>query len=127
MDIIVEGNVEVVRRVLSRISDLGLKIMLPRIREISERGIDIVSNVYDRRKEPLKLVVDGSYWVYISPPEEVIISYLEAWKLQRSEEDKMKAVLVYCAQRNSLDQGYLRDESSRRNVNDYLRKLEEYC
>ncbi|MEM3308287.1 hypothetical protein [Metallosphaera sp.] len=122
-----EGNVEVVRRVLSRISDLGLKIMLPRIREISERGIDIVSNVYDRRKEPLKLVVDGSYWVYISPPEEVIISYLEAWKLQRSEEDKMKAVLVYCAQRNSLDQGYLRDESSRRNVNDYLRKLEEYC
>ncbi|MEM4956486.1 MAG: hypothetical protein QXN28_07455, partial [Metallosphaera sp.] len=95
MDIIVEGNVEVVRRVLSRISDLGLKIMLPRIREISERGIDIVSNVYDRRKEPLKLVVDGSYWVYISPPEEVIISYLEAWKLQRSEEDKMKAVLVY--------------------------------
>nr|WP_275692007.1 hypothetical protein [Metallosphaera sedula] len=112
---------------MSRISDLGLKIMLPRIREISERGIDIVSNVYDRRKEPLKLVVDGSYWVYISPPEEVIISYLEAWKLQRSEEDKMKAVLVYCAQRNSLDQGYLRDESSRRNVNDYLRKLEEYC
>lgn len=127
VDIIVEGNVEVVRRVLSKISDLGLRIMLPRIREISEKGIDIVSTVYDRRKEPLKLMVDRSYWVYISPPEEIIITYLEAWKFWKSDEDKMKAVLVYCAQRSSLDRGYLLDESIRRNVEDYLRKLEEYC
>lgn len=64
--------------------------------------------------------------VYI-PPEEIIITYLEAWKFWKSDEDKMKAVLVYCAQRSSLDRGYLLDESIRRNVEDYLRKLEEYC
>ncbi|MCG3109615.1 hypothetical protein L3N51_01910 [Metallosphaera sp. J1] len=127
VDIIVEGNVEMVRRVLSRISDMGLRVMLPRIREISEKGIDIVSTVYDRMKEPLKLVVDNSYWVYIAPPEEVILTYLEGWKFWKSEEDKMKAVLVYCAQRSSLDQGYLWDESRRRNVEDYLEKIKEYC
>jgi len=100
--------------------------MLPRIREISEKGIDIVSNVYDRKREPKKLIVD-EYSVYIIPAEEVILTYLEGWKLYESTEDKMKAVLVYCAQKEMIDKGYLEEEAKSKNVYDYFIKLKEYC
>jgi len=100
--------------------------MLPRIREISEKGIDIVSNVYDRKREPRKLIVD-EYSVYIIPAEEVILTYLEGWKFWDSTEDKMKAVLVYCAQKEMIDKGYLEEEAKSKNVYDYFIKLKEYC
>jgi hypothetical protein len=67
VDIIIEGEAEnLVRQVLKKISDFGLRIYLPKIREISEKGIDIVNNVYNKHKPPLKLQVD-SYHVYIIP------------------------------------------------------------
>jgi len=127
VDIIVEGDAELVRKVLLRISDLGLRVMLPRIREISEKGIDIVSNVYDRKREPKKLIVDGNYSVYIIPAEEVILTYLEGWKFWDSTEDKMKAVLVYCAQKEMIDKDYLEKEAKSNDVYDYYLKLKEYC
>jgi len=52
---------------------------------------------------------------------------LEAWKFWESSEDKIKAVLVYCAQRSKLDFNYLKEEAERRGVSDYLEKLNEYC
>ena len=126
VDIIVEGDVELVRNVLKQFSDLGLRIMLPRIREISEKGIDIVSTTYDKKKIPIRLKVD-EYSVYIIPPEEVILTYLEAWKFWNSLEDRNKVVLIYCAQKESLDMEYLIRESISKNVNDYLEKIKEYC
>ncbi|BFH72121.1 hypothetical protein SJAV_00650 [Sulfurisphaera javensis] len=127
VDIIVEGNVELIKKVLSKISDVGLRIMLPKIREISEKGIDIVSNVYNRKKSPLKLIIDERYWIYIIPPEEVVLTYLESWKFWNSTEDKIKAVLVYCAQKDKLDIKYLVEESKSKNVYDYFLKLNDYC
>ncbi|PVU69877.1 hypothetical protein DDW09_03325 [Sulfolobus sp. SCGC AB-777_L09] len=126
VDIIVEKGKEIVRDILERISDFGLRIYLPKIREISEKGIDIVGESYNRKKQPLKILID-SYHVYIIPPEEVVLTYLEAWKFWNSTEDRNKAVLVYCAQRNKLDFDYLKAEADRRNVKDYLEKLKEYC
>jgi hypothetical protein len=127
VDIIVEGQgAEIVRLVLSEISDKGLRIFLPKIREISDKGIDIVGTVYSLKKQPLSIYIDG-YKIYIIPPEEVILTYLEAWKFWESSEDKIKAVLVYCAQRSKLDFNYLKEEAERRGVSDYLEKLNEYC
>jgi len=127
VDILVEGRAEgIVRDLLRSISDLGLRIYLPKIREISEKGIDIVGNTYDRKKPPMKIYVD-SYHVYILPPEEVILTYLEAWKYWSSTEDRNKAVLVYCSQRDILDEGYLRSEAKDRRVEDYLDKIRDFC
>ncbi|BBG27904.1 hypothetical protein IC007_2459 [Sulfuracidifex tepidarius] len=96
VDIIIEGGAgDLVKQVLKEISDRGLRIYLPKIREISEKGIDIVGDVYTKRKPPIRMQVDSSYYVYILPPEEVIITYLEAWKFWNSTEDRIKAVLVY--------------------------------
>jgi len=127
VDIIVEGDAELVRKTLSKVSDLGSRIMLPRIREISEKGIDIVSNVCDRKREPRRLVIDGKYSVYIIPAEEFILTYLEGWKVCDSTEDKMKAVLVYCAQKETIDKDYLEKEAKSNDVYDYYLKLKEYC
>ncbi|BDC17596.1 hypothetical protein HS5_04860 [Acidianus sp. HS-5] len=128
VDIIIEGGAEeLVRQVLKEISDQGLRIYLPKIREISEKGIDIVDDVYTRRKPPIRMQVDSSYYVYILPPEEVIITYLEAWKFWNSTEDRIKAVLVYCTQLSNIDMDYLNSESERRRVKDYLEKLKGYC
>jgi len=50
VDIIVEGgSADIVREVLREFSDFGLRIYLPKIREISEKGIDIVGENYNRR------------------------------------------------------------------------------
>jgi hypothetical protein len=65
--------------------------------------------------------------VYIIPPEEVVLTYLEAWKFWNSIEDRNKAVLVYCAQRNRIDINYINLEGERRGVKDFLDKLKEYC
>nr|WP_238699226.1 MULTISPECIES: hypothetical protein [unclassified Sulfolobus] len=127
VDIIVEGEaIDLVIQVLKQISDFGLRIYLPKIREISEKGIDIVGKVYNRLKPPLKIQVD-SYHVFIIPPEEVILTYLEAWKFWNSIEDRNKTILVYCSQLNRLDIEYLNSESERRQVKDYLEKIKNYC
>mgnify|MGYP001770647295 CR=1 FL=1 len=127
VDIVVEGGAEeLVREVLRKISDFGLRIYLPKIREISEKGIDIVGTVYNRRKPPIRLQVD-SYQVYVIPPEEVVVTYLEAWKYWNSVEDRDKAVLVYCAQKDAIDADYLLEEAERRGVKDYLERLRGYC
>ena len=97
------------------------------MREISGKGIDIVSNVYDRKKKPNKLIVDEKYSVYIIPAEKVILTYLEGWKLYKSTEDKMKAVLVYCAQKEMIDKEYIEKEAKSNDVYDYYLKLKEYC
>lgn len=127
VDIIVEGKDEIIKKVLTKISEKGLRIMIPKIREISDKGIDIVGNTYQGKKLPIKMVIDDKYSVYVIPPEEVILTYLEAWKFWNSSEDKIKAVLVYCAQKEKLDLKYLDEESSKRGVQDYLSKLPDYC
>lgn len=127
VDIIVEGKGEqVVKEVLSEISERGLRIFLPKIKEISEKGIDIVGNMYNKAKPPLKLNVD-EYHIFIIPPEELIITYLEAWKYWDSLEDRNKAVLVYCAWKKNLDIQYVENEAKKRGVKEYYEKMKEYC
>lgn len=127
VDIIVEGNQELVKGILKQISDQGLRVYLPRIKEISDKAIDIVSDLYDKSKKPLKINIDDEYHVYLIPPEEVILTYLAAWKFWESIEDRNKAVLVYCSKKELLEMTYLIEESKKRNVQDYLFKLEDYC
>jgi hypothetical protein len=128
VDVVVEGEqaLEAFRGLLREISTKGSRVYLPKVREISEKAIDVVGTVYDRRKPPVKFSVNG-YRVYVLPPEEVVLTYLEAWKFWNSLEDRNKAVVVYCAQKEALDVNYIAEEAKRRNVEDYLRKLDAFC
>lgn len=125
VDIVVEGNVELVKEILSRFSDRGMRIFLPRVREISEKGIDIVGNVYSGGKVA-KINVDEKYHVYVASPEDIIINYLEAWKFWNSIEDRNKAILVYCVNKENLDLTYLTSRATEKNVKDYLEKVNEF-
>ncbi len=69
VDIVVEGDTELVSQMLSKFSDRGLRIFLPRIREISEKGIDLVGTVYSGEKVIRVNVDDGKYHVYMESPE----------------------------------------------------------
>lgn len=128
VDIIIEGNQELVKSLLERISDRGLRVYLPKIKEISDKAIDVVSNVYNGgKKQPIKIIVDEKYHVYVIPPEEIILTYLSAWKFWESIEDRNKAVLIFCSQKELLDMNYIEEEATKRNVKDFLIKLQEYC
>lgn len=48
------------------------------------------------------------------------------WKFWESTEDKIKAILVYCAQ--DVDEEYLNIKAKQKSVMDYLEKIRsEYC
>lgn len=123
VDIVVEGDIELVRKVLSNSSEMGSRIFLPRIREISEKGIDLVGTVYSGKKVVRIDIDDEKYYVYMASPEDVVINYLEAWKFWNSVEDRDKAVLVYCANKERLDMSYLIARAIEKNVKDYLEKM----
>ncbi|MGC9105605.1 MAG: hypothetical protein ACP5HQ_04175 [Thermoprotei archaeon] len=95
VDVVVEGEkaLEAFRELLREISVKGSRVYLPKVREISEKAIDIVGTVYDRRKPPVKFSVNG-YRVYVLPPEEVVLTYLDFWKSWNSLEDRNKAVVA---------------------------------
>ncbi len=124
VDIIVEGNSEIVKEILKKISDKGLRIYIPKIREISEKGIDIVDSIYSG--ERIRKIEVDNYHVYIASAEDIVINYLQAWKFWESTEDKIKAILVYCAQ--DVDEEYLNIKAKQKSVMDYLEKIRiEYC
>ncbi|MBB5253633.1 hypothetical protein HNQ62_001402 [Sulfurisphaera ohwakuensis] len=71
VDVVIEGVAEnLVRDVLKEISDFGLRIYLPKIREISEKGIDIVGNVYSELPRP-----EGRSFLLHSPTLPVAFRY----------------------------------------------------
>ncbi len=92
--------------------------------ELMFKSIDIVASTYTRRKKPIKILVDD-YYVFVDPPEELIVSYLAGWKYWKSTEDRDKAIWIYSILKDKLDKEYLLQRALEEDVGDKLKFLEE--
>lgn len=72
----------------------------------------------------MKIIVN-SYYVYVDPPEELIISYLAGWKYRGATEDRDKAIWLYIVLKDMLDKEYLYTRAREEDVVDKLKFLEE--
>ena len=124
VDVIVEGRgaLRVTEKLLSMVSELIGRGYLPREEALCLKSIDIVSTLYDRGAAPVKILVDG-YYVYMEPPEELVVRYLAGWKFWGSREDRDKALWVYTVWRDRLDHEYLWQRAREEGVEDRLREL----
>jgi len=72
----------------------------------------------------VKLVVNGDY-IYLEPPEELLIRYLMAWRFQGSTEDRDKAIWLYYIWRDRMNLDYIAEKARVENVYDKLMELQE--
>jgi len=126
VDIIVEGvqAVKVVEEFLERISERVGRGFLPLVEVISSKSLDVVSTVYDRCMEPVKLLVDERY-IYLEPPEELLVRYLAAWKYWNSTEDRDKALWLYYIWGERMNLNYVAEGARREGVEDKLTELQQ--
>jgi hypothetical protein len=107
VDVIAEGlSEEILRRTLENIGRRIGRGYLIDYGDLMLKSIDIVATTYTRRKKPVKLVVDGDY-VYLDPPEDLIVVYLAGWKFWNATEDRDKALALLKIFQNKLDEKYL--------------------
>jgi len=125
VDIIVEGAEAnaVVEKFLERIAERIGRGYLPYSEAISMKSIDVVSTIYDREMKPVKLVVNSDY-IYLEPPEELLIRYLAAWKFWGFTEDRDKALWLYYVWRDRMDLDYIARKAKIENVYDKLLELQ---
>ena len=122
VDVIVEGAARLVEALLSRFSDRIGRGYLPRIEELELKSIDIVSTVYSKPAPPVKLVVDDTH-VYLEPPEELVVTYLAAWRYWGAAEDRDKALWILAVWYDRLDMDYLRARARSEGVEAELEEL----
>ena len=118
VDIIVEGDVDLLRRALGLIEEWRGRAWVYRGLRYA---IDIVSTRYDKPREPIVLEVGGKH-VYVEPPEESVIESLNACVYWGSDLDCEKAAMVMAAQWDEIDWKYLEDRCREEGV--YERFLE---
>ena len=103
VDIVVEGGADLLRRALGLIEEWRGRAWIYRGLRYA---IDIVSTSYDRPKPPITLEVRGRR-VYVEPPEESVVSCLNACVHWGSDLDCEKAAMVMAAQWDVIDWEYL--------------------
>jgi len=126
VDVIIEG-VEVARIIeefLGRIAERIGRGYLPYAEAISVKSIDVVSTIYDRELKPVKLMVNDEY-VYLEPPEELLLRYLATWKFRGSTEDRDKAAWLYYIWRDRMNLEYVARKSRLEDVYDKLMELQD--
>jgi len=123
VDLVVEGSNarQILTEFLSKISEKPCRIYLPTFEAIASKGIDIVAESYSKPKPPVKIEVE-EYSVYMESPEELIITYLNAWKYWQSSEDRDKALALIAVLWSKVDQSYVKQRAKEESVHD---KLEE--
>jgi hypothetical protein len=125
VDVIAEGlSEEILRRTLENIGRRIGRGYLIDYGDLMLKSIDIVATTYTRRKKPVKLVVDEDY-VYLDPPEDLIVVYLAGWKFWNATEDRDKALALLKIFQNKLDEKYLDERAKDENVIDKLGELTE--
>jgi len=124
VDVIVVGGSAFFEGVLKSLGAqrVGRGYELP---QIIAYTIDVVSTSYTKPRDPIRVRV-GDCWVYIEPPEEVVVSCLNACKYWSSDFDCEKALMVIVAQRDHIDFKYLERRCGEESTLDTLRKLLEY-
>jgi len=125
VDVVAEGlSEEILRRTLENIGRRIGRGYLIDYGDLMLKSIDIVATIYTRRKKPVKLVVDGDY-VYLDPPEDLIVVYLAGWKFWNATEDRDKALALLKIFQNRLDEKYLDERAKDEDVIDKLGELME--
>lgn len=125
IDIIIENAraSKIVREILKEIGfERTGRIYLSE--EFLEKAIDIVGVVYDKPKEPVKIEINN-FWIYILPPEETIISCLNAFKYWNSDVDFEKSAMVLKAQEKRIDWEYLERRAREEGVIEELRRIRD--
>ncbi len=124
VDVIAEGEASrVLEDLLSRLGErIGRGYLLPSDTVLSLKSIDIVSDIYDRRASPLKLVIE-EFHLYIDPPEHLVTTYLAAWKYWESSEDREKAAWLLVATKDIIDWELLNELANTEGVAEELRQL----
>ncbi len=124
VDVIAEGRAaKVLEDLLSRLGErIGRGYLLPSDSILALKSIDIVSDIYDRKAPPLKLVIE-EFHLYIDPPEYLIITYLAAWKYWESGEDWEKAAWLLAATKEIIDWELLNELALSDTLSEELKKL----
>ncbi len=124
VDVIAEGKAcEVLEAMLSRIGERIGRGYLLKDEVFELKSIDIVSGVYNRELEPVKLQVN-SHYIYLDPPEELIVTYLSGWKYWEATEDRDKALWLLAATKPILNEEILKKIARERGVWDELNELQ---
>jgi hypothetical protein len=126
VDLIVEGGaaVRLLQAVLERLGERIGRGYLLRWAPLALKSIDIVSTVYSKPARPVKLCIEPEGCVYLEPPEELIVTYLAAWKYWGSTVDRDKALWLYAAWVERLDKEYLKRRAREEGVEDFLQEIE---
>jgi len=66
----------------------------------------------------------NSEYIYLEPPEELIIRYLAAWKFWGSTEDRDKAIWLYYIWRDRIDLDYIARKTKYMNIYDKFIELQ---
>lgn len=123
VDIIVEGSKDLVEEFLKRISEPRTsRVFVPKLRALANKGIDIVGSAYSKVKEPIRIEIN-EYYVYMEPCEELILTYLSAWKFWGSLEDRDKVYALVKVYWNRIDRSYILKEAAKRNTEDKLKEI----
>ncbi|RLE54968.1 MAG: hypothetical protein DRJ40_09465 [Thermoprotei archaeon] len=121
VDIVVEGpGIDVVKRFLELLSHARSgRVFVLRLSALARKGIDVVGSSYRKPRDPIALRVDD-YRVYIEPPEELIVTYLCAWKYWRSLGDRDKVLILLGVYWDRIDREYLVERCRVEGVEDKL-------
>jgi len=121
IDLVVEGGVEVLRNALGIIEKWNGRVWFT---QGLKYALDIVSTLYSKPKKPIKIRVNDKS-VYIEPPEETIISCLNACVYWQSDIDCEKVAMVLAAQWNRLDWKYLEKRAREEGVLEKFYKIRQ--
>jgi len=126
VDVIIEGveATRIIEEFLGRTAERLGRGYLPYAEAISVKSIDIVSVIYDRELKPVKLMVNDEY-VYLEPPEELLLRYLATWKFWGSTEDRDKAIWLYYIWRDRMNLDYVARKSRLGDMYDKLVELQD--
>lgn len=119
VDLVVEGDPETLREALGLIEEWRGRVWAARGLRYA---IDIVSTEYGGKRPPVKLRV-GETHVYVEPPEETIVSSLNACVYWESDLDCERAAMVMAAQWDRLDWEYLESRAREEGVAEKLHEI----
>ncbi len=125
IDIIVENNADIVRDALDIIAPRDTRVWFLEKLGLVAKAIDIVGTLYNKPKKPMVLQVEKMA-VYIEPPEETIISCLNACVYWKSDLDCEKAAMVISAQKNKLDWNYLHKRARQEDIESKLLEIKKF-
>ena len=124
VDVIAEGRAaKVLENLLSRLGKrIGRGYLLSTDSFLALKSVGPVSDVYDRRISPIRLALEDLR-LYVDALENLIITYLAAWKRWESSEDREKAAWLLAATKDIIDWELLEELADAEGVAEELEEL----